>query len=69
MSSIGGEAPMVLGVLWTLTAVTFVFVLLRVYTRLKVLDAYGIDDHFFNIAFVSKTKRGVAVLAVSGRRG
>lgn len=49
----GGDAPMVMGVLWGLTGLTFFFVLLRLYTRLMVLQAYGLDDHFFNFAFVS----------------
>lgn len=43
---------MVLGVLWSLAILTFVFVLLRLYTRLRIVEAYGIDDHFFNSAFV-----------------
>ncbi|WQF76438.1 hypothetical protein CDEST_01452 [Colletotrichum destructivum] len=48
----GGDAPMALGVLWGLTGLTLCFVLLRLYTRLVILQAYGIDDHFYNFAFV-----------------
>ncbi|KAK1954532.1 hypothetical protein LY78DRAFT_742318 [Colletotrichum sublineola] len=48
----GGDAPMALGVLWGLTVVTLCFVLLRLYTRVSVLQAYGIDDHFYNFAFL-----------------
>ncbi|KAK2000578.1 hypothetical protein LX36DRAFT_418290 [Colletotrichum falcatum] len=48
----GGDAPMALGVLWGLTAVTLCFVLLRLYTRISILQAYGIDDHFYNFAFL-----------------
>ncbi|OHW92146.1 hypothetical protein CSPAE12_09156 [Colletotrichum incanum] len=48
----GGDAPMALGVLWGLTALTLCFVLLRLYTRIFILQAYGIDDHFYNVAFV-----------------
>jgi hypothetical protein len=51
---IGGQAPVVLGVLWGLTGITFVFVILRLYTRLKVVQSYGLDDHFFNASFVSR---------------
>ncbi|KAK2039925.1 hypothetical protein LZ31DRAFT_558360 [Colletotrichum somersetense] len=47
----GGDAPMALGILWGLTGVTLCFVLLRLYTRVSVLQAYGIDDHFYNFAF------------------
>lgn len=53
MIGIGGDAPMMLGILWGFTAVTFVFVILRLYTRIKVVQAYGLDDHFFNASFVS----------------
>lgn len=49
----GGDAPMALAVLWGLTGLAFFFVLLRLYTRLFILQAYGVDDHFFNLAFVS----------------
>ncbi|KAK1973974.1 hypothetical protein LZ30DRAFT_609350 [Colletotrichum cereale] len=48
----GGDAPMALGVLWGLTVITLCFVLLRLYTRISILQAYGIDDHFYNFAFV-----------------
>ncbi|KAJ0340995.1 hypothetical protein COL154_012069 [Colletotrichum chrysophilum] len=48
----GGDAPMALGVLWGLTAMALCFVILRLWTRLGVLSAYGMDDHFFNFSFV-----------------
>ena len=44
---------MALGVLWGLTAMALCFVILRLWTRLGVLSAYGMDDHFFNFSFVS----------------
>lgn len=53
-SSPQGNAPETLAALWCLVAVALVFVLLRLYTRYKVIDAIGIDDHLFNVAFVSK---------------
>lgn len=53
MVGLGGEAPMMLGILWGLTGVTFIFVLMRLYTRVKVVQSYGWDDHFFNASFVS----------------
>lgn len=52
-SSPQGNAPETLAALWCLVAVALVFVLLRLYTRYKVIDAIGIDDHLFNVAFVS----------------
>lgn len=44
---------MMLGLLWGFTSVAFVFVVLRLYTRIKVVQAYGLDDHFFNASFLS----------------
>ncbi|KAG6354618.1 hypothetical protein INS49_004636 [Diaporthe citri] len=51
-SSPQGNAPQTLAALWCLVALALVFVLLRLYTRYKVIDAIGIDDHLFNVAFV-----------------
>ncbi|KAI1458695.1 hypothetical protein F4805DRAFT_423363 [Annulohypoxylon moriforme] len=38
--------------MWALTAMSFIFVVLRAYTRLVVVKAYGIDDHVYNLAFI-----------------
>ncbi|CAN8100113.1 unnamed protein product [Discula destructiva] len=51
MVPVGGSAFWVLGLLWSLGAVTLAFVLLRLYTRLMVVQSYGLDDDFFNAAF------------------
>ncbi|KAM0547822.1 hypothetical protein ACHAPJ_010168 [Fusarium lateritium] len=50
--AVGGDGPWVIAVMWTLTAVAFVFVLLRVYTGVVVVKSFGIDDHVYNLAFV-----------------
>ncbi|KAJ4253311.1 hypothetical protein NW762_010466 [Fusarium torreyae] len=50
--AVGGDGPWVIAVMWALTAVAFVFVLLRVYTRVVVVKSFGIDDHVYNLAFV-----------------
>lgn len=47
------EGPWAIRVMWILTALTFVFVLLRNYTRVFVVRSFGIDDHVYNFAFVS----------------
>lgn len=52
MVQIGGLAPMLLGILWTFQFIAFGLVGLRLYTRLHVVQTYGWDDHFFNIAVV-----------------
>ncbi|KAM7187538.1 hypothetical protein V8F33_011185 [Rhypophila sp. PSN 637] len=43
----GGRAPMAIASMWCLTAVTFIFVLLRLYTRAVVVHQVGWDDHIF----------------------
>ncbi len=51
--SVASNASTALVTLWALAGVTFMFVLLRLYTRIKVLKMYGMDDHCYNAAFVS----------------
>jgi hypothetical protein len=45
--AIGGEGPMCIAVLWTLTAVVLLFLVARIYTRVFCLAAYGWDDNFY----------------------
>ncbi|KAL6880043.1 hypothetical protein HDV57DRAFT_104172 [Trichoderma longibrachiatum] len=52
-TGVGGDAPKMLAVLWSLTSLALVFVLLRLYTRLRILRAYGADDYFYNAAFAT----------------
>lgn len=40
-------------VLWVLFLVTSVFVLLRLYSRVKILQFYAAEDYLYNLAFVS----------------
>ncbi|KAK4194408.1 hypothetical protein QBC40DRAFT_34878 [Triangularia verruculosa] len=48
----GGDGPWAVSVMWIVTVITFIFVVLRVYTRAWVVESYGIDDHVYNFAFV-----------------
>ena len=50
--SIASGASEALMTLWSLVGFTFIFVLLCLYTCMKVLRMYGADDHFYNAAFV-----------------
>jgi len=52
--AMGGHGPWSIAVMWILTAVTLVFVVLRVYTRVVVVKRFGVDDHVYNFAFVSR---------------
>lgn len=54
-----GNAPETLAALWSLAALALVFVVLRLYTRYKVVEAIGLDDHLFNVAFVSARDKAV----------
>lgn len=54
----GGQGPWAIAVMWIVTAVTLVFVLLRIYTRAYVVRSYGIDDHVYALAFVSSDAPG-----------
>jgi len=51
-----GDAPWALGVMWTLTFIVFVFVILRLYTRVLIVKIFGVDDLVYNIAFVSRVR-------------
>ncbi|KAH8657362.1 hypothetical protein BGZ61DRAFT_371278 [Ilyonectria robusta] len=53
--AIKGDGLWTVAVMWSLTAVTFVFVVLRIYTRVGVVKSFGIDDHVYNLAFVFLT--------------
>ncbi|KAK0631074.1 hypothetical protein B0T17DRAFT_239334 [Bombardia bombarda] len=47
---LGGKAPMALAVMWCLTAITLIFVVLRIYTRAIVVRQLGWDDHIYVIS-------------------
>lgn len=40
-------------VLWVLFLVTSIFVGLRLYSRVKILQFYALEDYLYNMAFVS----------------
>lgn len=46
-----GEAPWALGVMWTLTSITLIFAILRLYTRVVIVKTFRVDDFVYNIAF------------------
>ena len=51
--SIGGYGPTIIAVMWTETAIALVFVLLRLWTRLRINYATGWDDYLLVITWVS----------------
>lgn len=52
-SMVGGEGPLCMAVLWSLTFVVLIFLALRAYTRIVCVAAYGIDDHLYVLSWVS----------------
>jgi hypothetical protein len=50
--AVGGDGPWVLASMWSLMLVSFVFVVLRSYTRIYLIKSYGVGDHMYNLAFV-----------------
>jgi hypothetical protein len=48
----GGDGVWAVALMWVLTAIAFVFTLLRIYTRVIVVKSYGMDDHVYVLAFV-----------------
>ncbi|KAJ2995797.1 hypothetical protein NUW58_g1172 [Xylaria curta] len=50
--AIKGAGVTAIATMWALTGLTTVFLLLRLYTRLIVLRAFGGDDHVFILAYV-----------------
>ncbi|KAK3940295.1 hypothetical protein QBC46DRAFT_127916 [Diplogelasinospora grovesii] len=50
--TMGGEGPWAITTMWAVTVLTLVCVLLRAYTRIVVVQSYGIDDHVYTLAFI-----------------
>ncbi|KAF0315790.1 integral membrane protein pth11 [Colletotrichum asianum] len=48
---LGGSGRWAIATMWSLTALTLAFVILRTYTRVVIVEAYGVDDHVYNLAF------------------
>ncbi|KAJ5741940.1 hypothetical protein N7533_011349 [Penicillium manginii] len=55
----GGKGPRSIAVMWVMTFLSLVLVLLRLYTRVYVVKAVGIDDHVFNLAWIDSAAKAV----------
>ncbi|KAB8236693.1 uncharacterized protein BDW43DRAFT_308370 [Aspergillus alliaceus] len=49
---LAGQAPKAIAIMWVMVFISFIFVPLRLYTRIFVLKALGLDDHVFNLGWV-----------------
>lgn len=63
---IGGDAPMVMAVMWVLTAIIIVFVVVRIYTRAVVLHQTGVDDYVYCLSGVSNSTSHLRSLDIVG---
>ncbi|KAK6827396.1 hypothetical protein PG987_010737 [Apiospora arundinis] len=48
----GGDGPLAMTFVWTMLGILTVFLLLRLYTRVVLLSALGMDDYLYISAFV-----------------
>lgn len=46
------KGPRILAVIWTLTGLTTLMVIARVYIRIAVLRSFGVDDYLIVISMV-----------------
>lgn len=47
-----GKAPGAMAAMWTFVGLVFIFLALRVYTRIVCVASYGLDDHVYSLAFI-----------------
>ncbi|KAJ5683484.1 hypothetical protein N7462_006649 [Penicillium macrosclerotiorum] len=47
-----GKGLRAVAVMWAMTFISFILVPLRLYTRIYIIKALGLDDHVFNLAWV-----------------
>ena len=63
MSSYGGRGPTVNAALWTETALALILVMMRIYTRVKILRSFGWDDGLLILTWVCLLpKTGIKLL-------
>lgn len=60
MSEYGGLGPMTNAVLWVEAVICAIFVGLRLYTRIRILNSVGVDDYLVVLAFV----RAITVILI-----
>ncbi|KAK6836101.1 hypothetical protein PG987_006596 [Apiospora arundinis] len=61
------QGPRLMAVLWALTAIVFIFLLLRTYTRVICVASYGVDDHFFLIACLLMVASDAVITVAVGK--
>ncbi|KAK8045876.1 hypothetical protein PG996_013940 [Apiospora saccharicola] len=61
------QGPRLMAVLWALTGIVFIFLLMRIYTRVICVASYGADDHFFMIAFLLMIASDAVITVAVGK--
>lgn len=46
-----------IAVMWAMTILSFILVPLRLYTRIFIIQALGLDDHVYNLGWVRSSHR------------
>ncbi|CEO61128.1 hypothetical protein PMG11_05467 [Penicillium brasilianum] len=49
---LAGKGVRAIAVMWVMTFISFILIPLRLYTRVYIVKALGVDDHVFNLAWV-----------------
>ena len=58
---LAGQGVKAIAVMWVMAIMSFVLVPLRLYTRVYIVKALGLDDHVFNLGWVSFFERRVTL--------
>ena len=49
---LAGQGVKAIAVMWVMVVLSFILVPLRLYTRVCIVKALGLDDHVFNLGWV-----------------
>lgn len=49
---LAGQGVKAIVVMWVMVIISFILVPLRLYTRVYIVKALGLDDHVFNLGWV-----------------
>lgn len=62
MTDIGGYGATIVATMWAETAITLVFVALRLYTRIRINRTVGWDDYLISLSSVSEVESRIQFL-------
>ena len=59
------KGPAILGVMWALTMITLALVTMRMYIRIHIVKAFGLDDWLIALSMVYKPQADRSTLNIS----